>query len=89
MKISLFISLLLLTLGVRAEGLFDPGDAMSGVLYLTDGKGKSTPATPLNSDAHIAINGPVANVTLTQQFHNSSRNFREGRYQFPLPENAA
>lgn len=89
MKISLFISLLLLTLGVRAESVFDPGDAMSGVLYLTDGKGKSTPATPLNSDAHIAINGPVANVTLIQQFHNSSRDFREGRYQFPLPENAA
>lgn len=89
MKFTLVIPLLFLALGAWGASLFDTDEPAAGVLWLTDSLGNTTPSAPLDSDAHIAISGPVANVTLTQHFHNSSRDYREGRYQFPLPENAA
>ena len=58
-------------------------------MLLADGQGQIQPATLLDTDARITVSGPVAKVTLTQRFHNPSQQFREGRYLFPLPENAA
>ena len=89
MKLTLFFSLLLLTFTAQANGQRWQGEAATGALLLVDGQGQIQPATLLDTDARITVSGPVAKVTLTQRFHNPSQQFREGRYLFPLPENAA
>ena len=86
MKLTFFFSLLLLTLTARADW---QDEAATGALLLADDRGHITAATLLDTDAHITVSGPLARVTLTQRFHNPSQQFREGRYLFPLPENAA
>ncbi len=43
----------------------------------------------LDSKASISISGMIAAVELTQAFRNPSDQWVEGRYVFPLPENAA
>ena len=86
MKLTLFFSLLLLTLTAQADW---QDEAATGALLLADDQGDITAATLLDTDAHITVSGPLARVTLTQRFHNPSQQFREGRYLFPLPENAA
>ncbi len=89
MKLTLFFSLLLLTFTAKANGQRWQDEAATGALLLADDQGHIQPATLLDTDAHITVSGPVAEVTLTQRFHNPSQQFREGRYLFPLPENAA
>lgn len=89
MKPTLFFTLLLLTLTARADWQHWQDETATGALLLTDDQGQIHPATLLDTDAHITVSGPVAQVTLTQRFHNPSQQFREGRYLFPLPENAA
>ncbi len=89
MKPTLFLTLLLLTLTARADWQHWQDETATGALLLTDDQGQIHPATLLDTDAHITVSGPVAQVTLTQRFHNPSQQFREGRYLFPLPENAA
>ena len=89
MKLTLFFSLLLLTFTAQANGQRWQGEAATGALLLVDEQGQIQPATLLDTDARITVSGPVAKVTLTQRFHNPSQQFREGRYLFPLPENAA
>jgi Ca-activated chloride channel family protein len=41
------------------------------------------------SEATIEASGMIAMVELTQHFENASDEWVEGRYVFPLPENAA
>jgi Ca-activated chloride channel family protein len=89
MKLTLFFSLLLLTLSAQADWQHWQDEAATGALLLADDQGDITAATLLDTDAQITISGPLARVTLTQRFHNPSQQFREGRYLFPLPENAA
>jgi Ca-activated chloride channel family protein len=43
----------------------------------------------LNSKANISINGMVATIELEQHFQNPSDQWVEGRYVFPLPDDAA
>jgi len=86
MKLTLFFSLLLLTFTARADW---QDEAATGALLLADDRGNISVATLLDTDAHITVSGPLARVTLTQRFRNASQQFREGRYLFPLPENAA
>lgn len=64
-------------------------DAGTGQFLMQDTDGHWEPALLLNTDADIEVNGPVAEVTLTQRFSNRARGFTEGIYVFPLPENAA
>ena len=89
MKLTLFFSLLLLTFTAQANGQRWQDEVATGALLLVDEQGQIQPATLLDTDARITVSGPVAEVTLTQRFHNPSQQFREGRYLFPLPENAA
>lgn len=89
MKLTLVVSLLLLTLTGRADWQHWQDEAATGALLLADDDGRVHAATLLDTDAHITVSGPLARVTLTQRFHNPGQPFREGRYLFPLPENAA
>lgn len=63
----------------------DPG---LGVLMLGDA-GDWVPAVMLETLVQADINGPVANITLTQDFFNSHDDFTEASYLFPMPEQAA
>ena len=65
-------------------------DVRSGeLLVLTTTPGYYEPATLLSSDINIDITGIVARVTLSQRFENTSSNWVEAVYVFPLPEDAA
>ena len=46
-------------------------------------------ATLLNTQANISISGPIATTEITQTFMNTSLDFAESIYVFPLPENSA
>lgn len=64
-------------------------EAKSGELYFKDSAGALTRATQLQGHADIQISGMIAKVDLTQSFINTSDEWLEGIYVFPLPETAA
>ena len=47
------------------------------------------PALLLGTEVEVKITGPIAKVVVRQTFYNQSREFVEGKYLFPLPEQAA
>jgi Ca-activated chloride channel family protein len=51
--------------------------------------GKYIEAPLVAADIEIKVTGIVARATLTQRFKNPSKGWVEGKYVFPLPENAA
>lgn len=63
----------------------DPG---LGVMMLGD-TSNWVPAVLLETHIDAQVNGPVANITLTQDFFNSHDDFAEASYLFPMPEQAA
>ncbi len=65
-----------------------PSDMQSGSLLLRMATGYET-ATLLNTDVGISISGLVARVTVRQEFRNTSQDWVEGVYVFPLPDDAA
>lgn len=84
------LGLVLLFTGIaHADQSSWANEAESGVLILTDEQGQIAPALSLGTDADIRINGPVADVTVIQQFRHTGDQFAEGVYVFPLPEDAA
>lgn len=46
-------------------------------------------ALALDTDVHFRIQGLLAEVTVEQTYRNDSKDWLEGRYLLPLPENAA
>ncbi len=72
---------------VAAEGP-TPNEMQSGSLLLRMANGYSS-ATLLNTDVNMDINGLVARVKVRQEFRNSSQDWVEGIYVFPLPDSAA
>ena len=58
-------------------------------LFLSDGKNKFFAAEGIAAHADISIAGFLSNVTLYQVFHNTSDQWVEGFYVYPLPENTA
>ena len=66
----------------------NPNDMQSGSLLLRMQDGYST-ATLLNTDVDIQISGLIARVSVRQEFRNSSSEWVEGVYVFPLPDTAA
>jgi Ca-activated chloride channel family protein len=61
-----------------------------GTLWLTDSSGQTINACPLKrTEVKATISGPVARVTVTQQFTNPTPQTIEAVYQFPLPHDAA
>jgi Ca-activated chloride channel family protein len=61
----------------------------SGVLTFTDPQGKSGSALLMNTDVRMEISGMIARVWSVQHFENTTDEWQEGVYLFPLPENAA
>ncbi len=65
-----------------------PNEMQSGSLLLRMANGYST-ATLLNTDVDMNISGLVARVSVRQEFRNTSQDWVEGVYVFPLPDKAA
>ncbi|MGI0117296.1 marine proteobacterial sortase target protein [Zooshikella sp. RANM57] len=65
-----------------------PEEVTSGSLLLKN-KNAYINALRLDNHVNIDVNGIMAAVTVTQRFKNSSSEWAEGVYAFPLPENAA
>jgi Ca-activated chloride channel family protein len=67
-----------------------PAQSQAGVLNVIDKEGRMGAVCPLK---HTAVNanvaGPLARVTVTQQFENPLNEKIEAVYTFPLPQNAA
>ena len=72
---------------VKAEGP-TPNEMQSGSLLLRMENGYST-ATLLDTDVDMNISGLVARVSVRQEFRNTSEEWVEGIYVFPLPDKAA
>ena len=65
-------------------------DAESGTLmFRTQSPGKYIEAPMVATDVNMDIAGPIIRTTLSQTFENTTDEWVEGIYVFPLPENAA
>jgi len=76
---------------VNAEGPspdITPNEMQSGSLLLRMENGYSV-ATLLNTDVDMNISGLFARVSVRQEFRNTSQDWVEGIYVFPLPDKAA
>lgn len=85
------IALIFLTDRLTAsEPRADPDAIGSGTLML-GGKGvqKAMPATRLGTDMDVTISGQIARVRVTQAFRNTSSEWREATYLYPLPDDGA
>ncbi|WP_315798767.1 marine proteobacterial sortase target protein [Bradyrhizobium sp. SZCCHNRI3043] len=86
---ALFLSV---TPGWSAEGplapLTRPGDARSGaLLFKSDGSYAEAPR--LGIDVDIVVSGPTARARVTQLFKNTSSQWMEALYVYPLPPDSA
>ena len=62
----------------------------AGVLHFVDGKGQwQEPALVLGSDFDVRVSGLIADSKLVRTFRNTSDQWREGVFVFPLPEKAS
>jgi Ca-activated chloride channel family protein len=80
------IALLLALVGGIAPARAGDG---SGTLLLRSEGGAPVEAPRLKADAAITVSGPTARATITQAFRNTTAEWVEGTYLFPLPEDAA
>lgn len=62
---------------------------MGSLLFKTGGHGSYIKAPMVQTDVNIKVSGPIIRTTLSQTFENTSDEWTEGVYVFPLPENAA
>ncbi|GGE61915.1 marine proteobacterial sortase target protein [Streptosporangium jomthongense] len=62
----------------------------AGALHFVDGKGQwQEPALVLGSDFDVRVSGLIADSKLVRSFKNTSDDWREGVFVFPLPEKAS
>jgi Ca-activated chloride channel family protein len=74
----------------EAEGAPDPADPGSGTLMLRGpGVARAMPAVQLGTDMDVTVSGSVARVRVTQAFRNTSSQWMEARYLYPLPQDGA
>lgn len=81
-KAALVASLLLLSLKSYAQ-------SSVGELELDSDSKQTHQAVLLNTDISGSVNGLIASINVKQTFQNTSSEWVNGRYVFPLPENAA
>ncbi len=90
-----FLTILLLILPAvpavaQSAGLMGLNDVRSGqLLFRTVDAGYYAPAPLVATEVDIAIGGIVARTVVKQHFVNPTADWLEGRYVFPLPEDAA
>lgn len=63
--------------------------AQAGLLLFGPDGGSAATAPALQTDVEIAVNGILARARVTQRFRNPTDRWLEGRYVFPLPDDAA
>lgn len=80
---------LFLSLPARAIEDTELDELSSGHMLLSGAGGEYQPALMQESKVHFDISGMIATARLSQTFVNTSREYVEGVYVFPLPENAA
>ncbi len=68
------------------RGADEPG---AGELRMTTPDGQFKTATLLRTDYRVRVSGLLADTRLRQDFQNTSTDWREGTYVFPLPEKAS
>ncbi|HEX2116883.1 MAG TPA: marine proteobacterial sortase target protein, partial [Alphaproteobacteria bacterium] len=66
-----------------------PRDAESGRLLFRNDDHTYVAAPLVNTDVRIAVSGMIARAVVKQQFENTSGNWVEGVYVFPLPQDSA
>lgn len=72
------------------SGLMSLADVQRGqLLFRTVAAGRYAPAPLIATEVDIDIGGIVARTVVRQHFVNPTKDWLEGRYVFPLPENAA
>ncbi len=89
--ISLWLAVLLFfaVQSVAAEAT-ERGEEGAGAFHFIDQEtGCKQPATLLQTEFKIEVGGLIADTRLTQSFANTSQQWREGVYVFPLPEQAS
>jgi Ca-activated chloride channel homolog len=75
--------------GARAATLARPGDARSGSLLLkTEGRGYAD-AARLAIDVDVTVSGPTLRARVTQVFRNTTNDWVEAIYVYPLPDGGA
>ena len=85
--ISLWLAVLLF---LFVQPLFAEASEGAGELRFLDSQGRHLEsATLVNADYQVEVTGLVADVRLSQTFHNPSQQWREAIYVFPLPEKAS
>lgn len=91
--ISLWLAFLLMLAShsMMAEAMEAPGQSEgAGAFHFVDSEGQwQEPATLLATDYRVTISGLIADTRLRQSFENTSQQWREGVFVFPLPENAS
>ena len=65
-----------------------PSEAQRGTLMFY-GEGGLTGAPVLNMDVKMKISGMISRIHVLQKFKNPDKQWKEGIYVFPLPQNAA
>ncbi|OZG72844.1 marine proteobacterial sortase target protein [Hahella sp. CCB-MM4] len=89
--ISIWLGLLVISICNTAHSAqIDYDRVKSGELYFLDQENRSfTPSVAMYSDYDTEVTGLISQTRLEQQFHNSSTEWREAVYVFPLPDDAA
>lgn len=87
---ALMVLTLLLARAAHASEDIKLNDVEHGsLLFRTSTPGHFIPAPALDTEVSVKVSGFVARTTVRQRFGNSSADWMEGVYVFPLPENAA
>ncbi|MEO1596249.1 MAG: marine proteobacterial sortase target protein [Pseudomonadota bacterium] len=75
-------------LGVPTPEAWAAGSPTTGALMMRTESGEQ-PLPHLDATFDITVSGPIARTTLKQRFQNTSADFIEAVYRFPLPDDAA
>lgn len=73
----------------QEAAIVSPNDAKAGQLLFRNTQGQHRQAMHLNSRASIKVTGMVATIALEQDFKNTTTDWQEAVYVFPLQEQAA
>jgi len=87
--VAAILAALLISGGARAATLARPSDARSGSLILkAEGEGY-TDAARLGIDVDVTVSGPTLRARVTQVFRNTTNDWVEAIYVYPLPDGGA